>query len=122
MGRISLKDISRWTRRAEPARSVDPTRFQGDDEPYPRHWRVFPPEWPTVDPGDAAVAGVLAAALDELPPTWRSIVAARDERGETAGEVAAKYKVSEAEQRAILNKARASIWNRLDEHFDEGRR
>jgi RNA polymerase sigma-70 factor (ECF subfamily) len=121
MGRISITQVSRWARRREPATSVDPARFQGDGEPYPRHWREFPPEWPPVDPGTAEVAQVLAAALDELPPTWRSIVAARDQRGETASEVAAQYKVSEAEQRAILNKARASLRRALAEHFGEGR-
>ena len=121
MGRISITLVLRWLRREEPAPSVDPARFQADDEPYPRHWRAFPPQWPPVDPDDPDVARVLAAALDELPATWRSIVAARDERGETASEVAAQYGVSEPEQRAILNKARASLRQSLAEHFGEGR-
>ena len=122
MSRISITQVSRWLRRGEPAASVDPARFQGEGEPYPRHWRAFPPQWPPVGPDDPDVARVLAAALEDLPATWRSVVAARDERGEPASEVALRYGVSEAEQRAILNKARASLRQSLAEHFGRGGR
>lgn len=122
MSRISITEVTRWVRHKEPAPSVDPAQFQGEDEPYPRHWRVFPAEWPPVDPDDPEVAEVVAAGVDELPSTWRSVVVARDEHGEDAREVAAQQGVSEAEQRAILNKARAGLWRRLADHFGGDRR
>lgn len=118
MGRISITDVTRWVRHKEPARSVDPARFQGDAEPYPGHWSEFPVPWPPVDPDDPAVAEVLVEAVGELPATWRSVVVARDERGEDAAEIAARYAVTEPRQRAILNKARASLLRRLADYFD----
>ena len=121
MSRISITEVTRWARRKEPAPSVDPARFQGEDEPYPRHWREFPADWPPVDPDDPAVAEVLAAGVDELPPLWRSVVIARDGRGESAAQVTAQFGVSESQQRAILNKARAALRQRLADHFGGGR-
>jgi RNA polymerase sigma-70 factor (ECF subfamily) len=122
MGRISLTEVARWVRRGEPASSVDRGRFQGAGEPYPGHWREFPAAWPPVDPDNPAVAEVVAAGVEELPSTWRSVVVARDERGEEEGEVTAQYGVGGTQQRAILNKVRAGLWSRLADHFGTERR
>ena len=109
--------IGRWTRSFPPAATVDASRFQGPGEPYPRHWRRFPRAWPRVDPDDPAVQQALADALDELPRPWRDVVVARDLQGRTARETSARQGITPAQQRAMLNRARARLRERLAEQL-----
>lgn len=106
--------FARWTARwfaRTPAVAV--ARFQGDGEPFPHHWRRFPEPWPTVDPADPGVRAALAAAVEELPATWRAVIIARDALGRDAAEVNARLGLSPRQQRAILNQARARLRERL---------
>jgi DNA-directed RNA polymerase specialized sigma24 family protein len=96
-----------------PTPTVAASRFQDDGEPFPRHWRRFPDPWPAVDPADPEVRGALAAALDELPATWRAVVIARDALDQGAEEVSARLGLTGPQQRAILNRARARLRERL---------
>ena len=61
--------------------------ISGAGEPFPRHWRTFPEPWAITDPSDPAVRDALAAAIEELPATWREVVIARDGLGRDPGEV-----------------------------------
>lgn len=113
--------FARWTARwFERTPTVPEARFQDDGEPYPGHWRDFPEQWPAVDPGDPRLQGLLAAAVDELPPTWRDVVVARDVLGHDAGEVGARLGLTAGQQRAILHRARARLRERLDRRLTEG--
>jgi DNA-directed RNA polymerase specialized sigma24 family protein len=109
--------LARWSRWFPPTPAVDESRFQGADEPRPRHWRAFPRAWPAVEPADPALRDALAAALDELPQPWRDVAIARDVRGRSAAEVSAQLGVTPEQQRAILNRARARLRERLAERF-----
>lgn len=102
--------FARWTARwfARPP-TVPASSFQGPDEPYPRHWRRFPEPWTGIDPA------ALRAALDELPATWRAVIVARDALGQDASEVSARLGLTEQQQRAVLNRARAMLRQRLAE-------
>jgi RNA polymerase sigma-70 factor (ECF subfamily) len=117
--KLSIGRRPRWFPRTP---TVDESRFQGPGEPYPRHWRTFPRAWPRLDPEDPAVRETLAAAVDELPRPWRDVVVARDVEGRTAGETSERQGVTLAQQRAILNRARARLRARLAERFagDDG--
>lgn len=108
---------ARWFR---PARAVPAERFQDVGEPYPDHWRRFPEPWPALRPDDPEVRDALAAALAELPPTWREVLVARDVFGRDAGEVGRRLDLTPRQQRAILNQARAELRDRLAQHL-EGR-
>jgi RNA polymerase sigma-70 factor, ECF subfamily len=92
---------------------VPAARFQEAGEPFPRHWRRFPVPWPTTDPADARVQDALAAALEELPATWREVVIARDAFGRDAIEVSERLGVTLRQQSVILNRARAVLRERL---------
>lgn len=106
--------FARWTARwFAPTPTVPASRFQDDDEPYPRHWRRFPTPWPTADAADPALSAALAEALDELPPTWREVVVARDALGRDAADVHARLGVTSRQQRAILTRSRAMLRQRL---------
>lgn len=110
----------------QPARWLPPTptvpssQFQDADEPYPRHWRRFPERWAIVDRDDPEVRNALAAALEELPATWREVVIARDGLGRNAAEISERLGLTPHQQRAILNRARARVRERLAQHLTPG--
>jgi DNA-directed RNA polymerase specialized sigma24 family protein len=114
--------FARWSRWFPGAPTVDESRFQGGGEPHPGHWRRFPRAWPPIRPDDPAVQEALATAMDELPRPWRDVVIARDLQDRTAAEVRDRQDLTVAQQRAMLNRARASLRQRLAERFagDDG--
>ena len=101
--------------------TVDPSRFQGPDEPYPGHWREWPAPWP--DPEDAALAGELrrraGAALAELPERQRVVMALRDVEGYDAAEVCSILDITAANQRVLLHRARAHVRRCLESYVAE---
>jgi DNA-directed RNA polymerase specialized sigma24 family protein len=118
-GEQARNRVARWSRWFPPTPTVDAARFQGADEPYPRHWRRFPRAWPAIDPDDPAVRDTLNSGLDELPRRWRDVVIARDVHGRRAAEVSKEQGVTPAQQRAMLNRARAMLRERLARRFEE---
>jgi len=101
---------ARWL---APTPTVPASRFQDAGEPFPRHWRRFPEPWTRADPADPGVRDTLAAALEELPATWREVVLARDALDRDAVEVSERLGLTLRQQRAILNRARARLRERL---------
>jgi RNA polymerase sigma-70 factor, ECF subfamily len=101
--------------------TVDPSQFQGPNEPYPGHWREWPAPWP--DPEDAALAGELrrraGAALAELPERQRVVLALRDVEGYDAAEVCSILDITAANQRVLLHRARAHVRRRLETYVAE---
>jgi RNA polymerase sigma-70 factor, ECF subfamily len=115
--------FGRWVARWRgPTPSVPESRFQHAGEPYPGHWRQFPEVWPITDGGDRRVVDEVVAGVAELPPTWRDVVVARDGWGRDPAEVARELEVSPREQRAILNRARASLRGRVARRLSPGTR
>ena len=99
--------------RGEEPPSVDAARFQGPEDPFPGHWREFPARWPRIDPADPAVRARLRAAVGELPGPWQAVVRQRDVRGRPSAEVSDNLGLTAAQQRAMLNRARAFLRERL---------
>jgi RNA polymerase sigma-70 factor (ECF subfamily) len=110
--------FARWTARwFARTPTVPESRFQEAGEPFPRHWRRFPDPWPMADPADANVRDTLAAAIEDLPTTWREVVIARDVLDRNADEVSERLGLTLQQQRVILNRARARLRERLARHF-----
>jgi RNA polymerase sigma-70 factor (ECF subfamily) len=106
--------FARWTARwLPPTPTVPDSRFQATDEPYPDHWREFPAPWPPLDPADDDTKAALAAALQELPDTWREVILARDARERDPADVSRQLGLTPEQERAILNRARARVRERL---------
>ncbi len=105
--------VRRPVRWFAPTPTVPAYRFQDVGTPFPGHWRSFPAAWPPIDPTDSQVRDVLAAAIVELPATWRAVVIARDGLGRDAVEVSERLGLTPRQQRAILNRARARLRERL---------
>jgi RNA polymerase sigma-70 factor (ECF subfamily) len=96
---------------ADGGPTVDPARFRGPDDPYPRGWKEFPPVWPS--PESEVVSGEvrdrIEAALTDLPHRQRIVITLRDIEGYSSEEVCAILDVSAANQRVLLHRARAAV-------------
>jgi RNA polymerase sigma-70 factor (ECF subfamily) len=109
--------LARWARWFPKTPTVDASRFQGAGEPFPRHWRRFPDPWPTPDSDDPETRDALAAAVEDLPRPWREVLIARDALDREPVEIAEQQGRTPAQQRAILNRARARVRERLADHL-----
>jgi RNA polymerase sigma-70 factor (ECF subfamily) len=105
--------FARWSRWFPAAPAVDEDRFQDPDDPYPRHWREFPGPWPPVDPAHPSVRRNLRDAIRELPRAWRDVVRQRDVEGRSPAEISRDLGLTVEQQRAMLNRARAVLRERL---------
>jgi RNA polymerase sigma-70 factor, ECF subfamily len=100
--------------------SVDPDRFlPADHELFPGHWVIMPTRWPT--PEDGLLAGetreVVAAAIAELPPAQRTVIALRDVEGWSAEEVCEALEISAGNQRVLLHRARSRVRNAIESYY-----
>jgi DNA-directed RNA polymerase specialized sigma24 family protein len=73
-----------------------------------------------VGPADPEVRDALATALEELPATWREVVIARDGLGRDAADVSERLGLTLHQQRAILNRSRARLRERLARRLTPG--
>src|SRR5206468_1016582 len=103
----------------ESGPTVDPARFEGQDGAYPGHWRQFPDAWDS--PEQSALGGemrsVLAEVLDELPAGQRAVISLRDVDGHSAEEVCELLRITPANQRVLLHRARAVARARLADYL-----
>jgi RNA polymerase sigma-70 factor, ECF subfamily len=120
-GEAPRNRLTLWSRWFGSTPTVDASRFQGPDEPFPRHWRRFPERWPHLEPDDPELGEVLAQAIDDLPRPWREVLIARDGLGGDPATTADESGRTPAQQRAMLNRARALVRERLAERFARGR-
>lgn len=110
-----------WSSAFEQERqTVDRSRFQGVDDPFPGHWKDFPAAWPTPESEvlAAEVRGRIAAALAELPIRQRTVITLRDVEGCTSEEVCEILDISAANQRVLLHRARTAVRGRLEDYFE----
>lgn len=99
--------------------TVDRSRFQGPDEPYPGHWRRFPDLWPS--PESEVVwreaRAMVDAVLADLPNRQRAVMTLRDVDGYSSEEVCSILDITAANQRVLLHRARAAVRRRLEDYF-----
>jgi RNA polymerase sigma-70 factor (ECF subfamily) len=109
---------------AEAGPTIDPARFRGPDDPWPRHWldEGAPQPWPA-STEDTAISGevkqLVAAALETLPPRQREVVSLRDVHDLTADEVCDTLGLSAANQRVLLHRGRAKVRAALENYYYE---
>ena len=101
--------------------AVDPERFRGADDGFPGHWRAYPGDWGSMP--DKTLLGretiaIVMAAIDELPPAQRTVIAMRHVHGCSAEEVCAALEVSPGNQRVLLHRARSHVRAALERHLD----
>lgn len=106
---------------AEPA--VDPDRFLDASHPqWPHHWASPPRSWGET-PEERLLAQETRAciqdAIEALPPGQRAVIALRDIEGQAAGEVCELLGITDANQRALLHRARSRVRRALEQRFEE---
>ena len=97
--------------------TVDPSRFQGQQDQIPGGWRQFPHEWPEQVALTREVHEVVATALGDLPDRQRVVVVLRDLEGHTSDEVCAVLRISVGNQRVLLHRGRAVVRAHLERYF-----
>jgi RNA polymerase sigma-70 factor (ECF subfamily) len=113
-----------WSRQGdELGPTVDPARFRGPDDQWPGGFRAecAPQAWgPESQVLTGEIRQVLLAALEQLPPRQRVVVALRDVDGLSSDEVCEVLNLSPANQRVLLHRARAKLRELLENyHRDE---
>jgi RNA polymerase sigma factor (sigma-70 family) len=114
--------MSSWGPADDTGPTVDPDRFRGADDQYPRNWTPVgaPGAWQPC-PEQSAVAAetrrLLGAALRELPDRQRTVVSLRDVNGLSSDEVCSLLDVSAANQRVLLHRGRAKLRAVLEHYY-----
>jgi RNA polymerase sigma-70 factor (ECF subfamily) len=98
--------------RFEPA--VERERFTGTG-----HWGVSPRAWPEERLLRDETRAVIEAAIEQLPPTQRTVISLRDVEGWSAEEVRNALDLSETNQRVLLHRARAKVRRALEQYLTE---
>ena len=105
----------------DAAPAVDPDRFRGPDDHWPRHWTPLgkPRPWPR-SPEEETLAAEdhrqLQNGLAELPEQQRIVVALRDVNGLTSDEVCSLLGLSASNQRVLLHRGRSRLRGLLEMH------
>jgi RNA polymerase sigma-70 factor, ECF subfamily len=115
---VPFSALAEAERSDEPA--VDPDRFlPRDHELFPGHWALMPARWPL--PEEGLLAGetrtVIAAAIAELPPAQRTVIALRDVEGWSSEEVCAALEITAGNQRILLHRARSRVRNAIERYY-----
>ena len=100
----------------ESGPTIDPDRFQGDEDEWPGHWATPPRPWQKPDRRllSLEMRARLRDALEELPKRQRTVVALRDVEGMSSEEVCDLLELSPENQRVLLHRGRARLRERLE--------
>lgn len=103
---------------------VDPSWFQGPDDPSPGGWRTFPDDWRGI-PEDRLLRREtldhISRALDGMPAMQAEVVRLRDVLGWSSDEVCNALDLTETNQRVLLHRGRSRIRRELGAYLSEGR-
>ncbi|MFI1398222.1 RNA polymerase sigma factor [Streptomyces sp. NPDC020681] len=101
--------------------TADATWFRPEGEKYAGHWAVGqePRNWhvPEEHVLRGEVRGVIAEAMEELPPRLRTVVTLRDVDGYGSEEVCSLLEISPGNQRVLLHRARAFLRRKLEAYL-----
>jgi len=98
---------------AEDEPSVDPSRFRNPR--FPGGWTTFPEPWEQLEARETR--GMIADAIEQLPPSQRLVIGLRDVEGWSAEEVCNVLDLSESNQRVLLHRARSKVRAALERHL-----
>jgi RNA polymerase sigma-70 factor, ECF subfamily len=116
---VPLSDLGRDD---DSGPTVDPSRFQGPDDPHPGGWKptARPASWEG-QPEGRVLAGealrLLESALTMLPPRQRTVVTLRDVQGLTPEEACDVLGITPQNQRVLLHRGRAALRKALDDYY-----
>jgi RNA polymerase sigma-70 factor, ECF subfamily len=105
---------------ADDEPSMDPDRFQTDDEAWPGHWATPPRPWQKPERRLLSLEARdrLRDALAQLPDRQRMIVGLRDVEGLSPDEVCDLLGLSKENQRVLLHRGRSRLRSVLEAYVD----
>jgi RNA polymerase sigma-70 factor (ECF subfamily) len=106
----------------EEGPTVDPERFLADGHAFGGYWSVPPTrffELPEERVLNAESVAMIEQTIGELPARQQQVIRMRDVDGWGSEEVCACLGLSEANQRVLLHRARATVRSVLEAHFSE---
>jgi RNA polymerase sigma-70 factor (ECF subfamily) len=109
----------------DDAPAVDPDRFRGPKDKWPRNWTLLgkPRPWPR-SPEEETLAAEsrtqIENGLAELPERQRTVVTLRDVHGLSSEEVSSLLGLSAVNQRVLLHRGRSRLRGLLELHFAAG--
>ncbi len=117
---IPFSDL--WNPDDEPVEpAVEPERFRPEGDSSPHGWITFPTDWRSL-PEERLLAdetfAVIRAAIADLPPGPREVIALRDIEGWTSEEVCNVLELSDTNQRVLLHRARSKVRRALERYLD----
>jgi RNA polymerase sigma-70 factor, ECF subfamily len=106
--------LSSLTADEDAGPAVDPDRFRGPDDTWPRNWTPLgkPRPWPRSPEDEAMDAETrvqLHNGLAELPERQRTVVTLRDVHGMSSDEVSSLLGLSAGNQRVLLHRGRSRL-------------
>jgi RNA polymerase sigma-70 factor (ECF subfamily) len=117
--------VSSLGRDEDDGPAVDPDRFRGTDDKWPRNWTPLgkPRPWPS-SPEEEIMAAESRTQLEHglaaLPERQRTVVALRDVHGLSSDEVSALLGLSAGNQRVLLHRGRSRLRGLLELHYAAG--
>lgn len=118
---LPFSALAEETAGSDPA--LPPDRFLGTNHPEsPYHWAVPPKSWGD-SPEDRLLSEEVRAqiqrAIDALPTGQREVITLSDVEGWTAEEVCDLLRITPANQRVLLHRARSKVRHALERYFEE---
>lgn len=103
--------------------SVDPSAFISPGQSDGGWWAAYPSNWSEV-PEERLLAAETRALIEDavaaLPANQRTVINLRDVEGWSAEEVRQLLRISDANQRVLLHRARAKVRGALEQYLAEG--
>jgi RNA polymerase sigma-70 factor (ECF subfamily) len=96
--------------------SVPAERFRAEGI-WAGHWSQPPEQWADDRLGSAELAALVREGIATLPPAQRQVMTLRDVEGWESPEVCELMKVSEANQRVLLHRARTKVRAYVEERL-----
>lgn len=99
--------------------AVDPERFHGAGHRWEGHWSVPPRDWPEERLLSAEIEDRLAEAVAHLPPRQRAVLLLRDIEGWPPDEICRLFRITGANERVLLHRARAHVRRELETYLSQ---
>ena len=105
--------------------AVEPDRFRGPDDAWPRHWTLLgsPRPWPRSPEEETMAAesrSQIEDGLAQLPERQRTVVTLRDVHGLSSDEVCSILGLSASNQRVLLHRGRSRLRAHLELYYAAG--
>jgi RNA polymerase sigma-70 factor (ECF subfamily) len=102
--------------------AVEPERFLEQGHPvWGGHWDTYPRSWDEIPENrlmSKETRERIETAIETLPPNQRTVIRLRDVEGFSSEEVCVVLRISEANQRVLLHRARSKVRAAIEQYLE----